>query len=575
MLEFKLIPHDAPAGYDPDEHSSPALSAASVPTISSGHAPSHLSHENLISEQLYAPNPNVYLSPRPSSASLSVSGVSSNADLHPLLPYSGFEHAAPSPHQHYTTSNGRLVEESKSQPDTRDREMSEMSFEEVHPHLGNLSQVQDDGQLVFQDASGEHHHQSQVAMTLEDGSQVAANSQKQSTGSYEDMHSHPLPPSVPPSSSIQTIPTSVEGRGTGVIHPEHTNHVYSHPFGQPTLELQIPKSGMDMPGYAPQEPSFSLPRSGSMDLLHDSEPMGMRGSTHDPAFSPGSSAYQRMARAQDGMGLIYPQHHYYSPISQPDPFPRTPDSVTSTKSATSSYFFPSDKGLVGGGGGGRGAMTNQTLPSNSSMGRYPHTPYDPVLMHSNYSRGTFPPDRALPPSTVQGRPGYGGEDYHAYFYQQSFGEHPAEQLRRRRANTDTVFEDHLAGGRGRGVYSRPPPPPSMRPWNRHSSIEDDRLAFSNPHGSLRGGGGGYDDMVQDYRLSQPAPYMYNQYGGYQRGRVGGPSSMMSGRMGGLPGQVSLSQPEHGMRPLLRSPFTPPRGVLKNRKEQLPRGDVGR
>ena len=577
-MEYKLIPHDAPPDYDPDEHSSPALSAVSVPTTSSSHLPPHLSHENLLSEQFYAPNQNVYLSPRPSSASLSVSGVSSNAELHPLLPYSGFEHNAPPPLQHYSTSNGRLVEEPKvSQPEARDREMSEMSFEEVHPHMGSLSQVQDDGQLVFHDASGEQQQQSQVAMTLDEGSQVAANSQKQNTGSYDDMHPNPLPPPAPSTSSTSTIPTSGGGRGMGLMNPDHRDAMYSHTFAQQDLEMQVPKLGMDMPGYMPQEPSFHFTGSRSSTMeLHDSEPMGMRGSSHDPAFSPGTSTYQRMVQAQEGLG-VYP-HHYYPPVGPPDPFPPTPDSVSSSKSTSNTHFFSGDRGPVG---GGRGGMINPSL-HNGTMGRFPYTPYDSKLMPSSYNRGTFPPDRSVPPSTLPGRGGYGVDDYHAYFQQQSFGEHPAEQLRRRRANTDPMFDDHLAGGRGRGMFSRPPPP-SMRPWNRHSSVEDDRLFFTHPHGSLRGGGGGggsgggYEDM--GYQLSQPAPYMYNQYGGYQTrggGRGGGgPSGMMGSRMGGFPGQLSLSQPEHGMRPLPRHSFTPPRGVLKNRKEQSPRGDIGR
>ena len=42
----------------------------------------------------------------------------------------------------------------------------------------------------------------------------------------------------------------------------------------------------------------------------------------------------------------------------------------------------------------------------------------------------------------------------------------------------------------------------------------------------------------------------------------------------MPGQLSLSQPDPGMRP--PRPFnTPPKGVLKNRKEQSPRGDMWR
>ena len=350
----------------------------------------------------------------------------------------------------------------------------------------------------------------------------------------------PQPPSSTPavSTSAGGRPITNGGGGDPMMYPA----MYSNGGMDPAYHQEQPRSAMS--GYLNQ-PYPPPSRSLSMEYLHNNEPMVMRGPPFDPGFSPGHGAYHspHVMMPPDGYG--YPQ--YYPPHA--DPY-LPPSSASSINSTASSHFFPGDKQQRP----RPGPMSSHSLPGGNSSNRYTHS-------MQSLNRNTLPAGMEY----IREKQGYDFDEqmYHSLIHQHSSGEHPALRRNRRNSGDFTGHDDTV--GRGRG-YGRAP----QRQWR---PFEEDRVSRS-----LRGGGGGYDDL--DYRLSQPVSMMpppHSQYGGGGNYPMrGGGGRRMGGWMGGggMPGQLSLSQPDPGMRP--PRPFnTPPKGVLKNRKEQSPRGDMWR
>ena len=360
-------------------------------------------------------------------------------------------------------------------------------------------------------------------------------SQKHTEEDTYAMHS-PQPPSSTPVVSTSAGERPVTNGGANPMYPT----MYSN-------------GGMDLNNYHRDQPHSAMSnykpypppsRSLSMEYLHNNEPPLMHGPLYDPGFSPGHGAYHShvmMGPGHDGYG--YPPHHQFYP-PHADPY-LPPSSASSIKSTASSHFFPGDMQQQQ--RPRPGPMSSHSLPGGNSANRY--TPHSMQNLHNT-----------LPTTSMEYmKHGYdfGEQMYHNIIHHHSSGEHPALRRNRRKSGDFTGHDDPASRGRG---YGRAP----QRQWRQ---FEDDRVSQT-----LRGGGG-YDDL--DYRLSQPVSMMppppHNQYGGSNYPMRGGRRGGI--RMGGGMAGLSLSQPDTAMRP---RPFnTPPKSVLKNRKEQSPRGDMWR
>ena len=515
VLEYRLIPHNAPPDFTPVLITPTVISTASTSSVtqsmsSSTSAPS-----------LQTPNPFASVNGSPTNQSQK-NPVQSIFVPQPLLP-SVTETSMPMPETSMPMPSKDLDRAGSASP--RERVGNGHAHQQFHVtgDQEGLSQViEEEPTMGF---SQEHlSFQSQVSV---DGSQT------------HPIDHHPIDhhPQVRVIPSINTDnPSTSEGynrydRELSERHTSSSVFMDNQPAIHPTHDsavLQKPDSPASILSRESRS-HFAFHESPSIEHLNfpnqPQRPGAGRGTQEMPALSQAN-----VALAQRQFGMNHPVALSQQDLFHPSSYSAHPphEMFSDIASSQPTDWNPHSRGWE--------------VPRRSQ--------YDMWVPPHGHG-GQFPPGRG---------PGDMFDGYMGYRPQSQF-EHP--EVTRRRLMSGSDYGDYYKYGQHPGYRVNP----HGHRWNK--AHDDDKYNPGHPQGrmSFRGH---EEDPSFDY-LSQPSTMPTGRYGGYHStiGMLG------TGRVGNVPSGYSLSQSSGSMYMKQHSGRDGKRkSVLKNRNEQSPRGDLG-
>ena len=567
MLVYKLIPHDAPPGFEPTivDSTSPKDSSNSItsPSLAGNSYPSNniLPNRHSVS----SPSPSLNISQSVSDDLINLQHTIPNTNYQSYSNTSGFssqgsysiERYQYRPSNHFSTSKEDLLtagDVMNGGSGVRLDESGEFGSPETQHTMeetdligdgGILSQVVDDTPVSFsQDGLIPH---SQVSVHSDEGSQPHQNN-------AQKFH-NATPPSnygnlLAPASHVDNF-----------IDSQRSDLVSRRSSSQQSLNIQ------NSPGnvFNKEPPRFNFSNSQSMEHLNEYQ-QNRNISMQEPNVSPYHQQLQKNSTAFQGSSPNFVLSQEFPVVhNQQEGYYFTDPSMGGT------YVMTQPEGQAW----QRAPMHLQHHYRSQYEKQMMHSPqhrgqYHPIRGGQYQSRGEYPPGRGdYPPGRGDYPPGRGdyppgrGDPFErgSSISENEFRSGPPPSQynqnymdKQRRTSVPTEYYD--ARGMGR---TNQPPYPTSRNWSSDDDHYPQRPVYRSHD----------DDPTIDYALSQPVPYIsygphYGRYPNYHMG-VSQPMSINRGSMNG-PSGYSLSQPgEARMRPTYGNSRQRP-SVLKNINE---------